>query len=895
MPQAHRRRAHARDVILAESFAQPAFRQLLQKDFPFLNEQLRTKDEPGGFNCSPISVGTCAVPESNIDWESLPPGIDPSFGELKGYRAQRKRDQVQSLARIVCAIAEPGDRIVEFGAGSGHLGILLAHLLPQCHVVLIERNAFRLELARKRVEAAKLSNIELSATDATQFNRHAIASLYGELGLKLGRDQSGAQGSSNRARTALDSRRAAFQIGIGLHTCGLLTDAVQNVCLQLGAKYVLSPCCYGQTSGFFARSTVVAEALSPNQFDAVASAADFTANAEDTSFVQQPQFRKAKRCMQIVDYDRQQWAQGAYNYQISEFSLEPLNCSPKNNVIVGVPPAAAGNMDDLPLVRSNLTHRAQAVSDAMVPRPWSASEKIKRRILSSTPTQKHSSSCSGPATHGNHVHGQDMLQHKIALLYRHFSRFLSQYVRPRDVDVVTSPLEGHRLRVRFGIRRFPKLGLHYAEFANGALTKPVLTFPEASSVIRDAMASLIEVLRECDAFNAQRENDVVRELNLQHQLTERVWTLLGRQSGANREGLACVVASAATLRSKVVPGVSLSNVLLTQTRARPYRPTAFGREHWRLTNGLQAVHFLSTLAGDLLVSLIYDRKLDGCPAESGTQPPAESWYSSALSLSRRLNIDFVGRSRGQVITVCACAHHTANPTAQRRTNCVDEVLHVAGPSTMRTLLYRQVEGSFSNPNGAVNQQVLEWLCRVIRQFSAPGGNLPSASDLNLLEIYCGCGNHTVALAPMFSHVTAIELNRHLAGVCEFNVKQNGLADRVTVRQADSQRLCAQLLRSSQNQRHCPGKDHTRVQLWKRFYDCCLVDPPRAGLDASTLSLVQRFPRILYISCNPDSLDRDLQLLSASHHVVRYAVFDHFPGTRFVESGVVLEKIAHIPR
>ena len=375
-------------------------------------------------------------------------------------------------------------------------------------------------------------------------------------------------------------------------------------------------------------------------------------------------------------------------------------------------------MDDLPLVRSNLTHRAQAVSDAMVPRPWSASEKIKRRILSSTPTQKHSSSCSGPATHGNHVHGQDMLQHKIALLYRHFSRFLSQYVRPRDVDVVTSPLEGHRLRVRFGIRRFPKLGLHYAEFANGvcfvgpdipevscsafyfvltllffwgqALTKPVLTFPEASSVIRDAMASLIEVLRECDAFNAQRENDVVRELNLQHQLTERVWTLLGRQSGANREGLACVVASAATLRSKVVPGVSLSNVLLTQTRARPYRPTAFGREHWRLTNGLQAVHFLSTLAGDLLVSLIYDRKLDGCPAESGTQPPAESWYSSALSLSRRLNIDFVGRSRGQVITVCACAHHTANPTAQRRTNCVDEVLHVAGPSTMRTLLYRQV-------------------------------------------------------------------------------------------------------------------------------------------------------------------------------------------------------------
>lgn len=61
-----------------------------------------------------------------------------------------------------------------------------------------------------------------------------------------------------------------------------------------------------------------------------------------------------------------------------------------------------------------------------------------------------------------------MLQHKVALLYHHFSPFLSQCaIRPRDVDVVTSPLVGHRLRVRFGIRRFPKLGLHYAEFANG--------------------------------------------------------------------------------------------------------------------------------------------------------------------------------------------------------------------------------------------------------------------------------------------------------------------------------------------------------------------------------------------------------------------------------------------
>lgn len=235
MPQAHRRRAHARDVILAESFAQPAFRQLLlQHDFPFLDKQRRDNGVHGSVHCSPLSVGNCEVPESTIDWESLPPGVDPSFGELKGYRAQRKRDQVQSLARIVCAVAEKGDRIVEFGAGSGHLGILLAHLLPGCHVVLLERNAFRLELARKRVEAAKLPNIELCATDATEFNRKAIAALYGDPGLKLFRAQSGDSAlprspDSSRPSSANNTQRAAFQIGVGLHTCGLLTD-VRTTC-----------------------------------------------------------------------------------------------------------------------------------------------------------------------------------------------------------------------------------------------------------------------------------------------------------------------------------------------------------------------------------------------------------------------------------------------------------------------------------------------------------------------------------------------------------------------------------------------------------------------------------------------------------------------------------------
>lgn len=68
-----------------------------------------------------------------------------------------------------------------------------------------------------------------------------------------------------------------------------------------------------------------------------------------------------------------------------------------------------------------------------------------------------------------------------------------------------------------------------------------------------------------------------------------------------------------------------------------------------------------------------------------------------------------------------------------------------------------MEGSFSNPNGVVNKLVLDWLSSVVAQAGF------SSAHSNLLEIYCGSGNHTVALAPFFGHVTAIELNRHLAG------------------------------------------------------------------------------------------------------------------------------------
>ena len=89
-----------------------------------------------------------------------------------------------------------------------------------------------------------------------------------------------------------------------------------------------------------------------------------------------------------------------------------------------------------------------------------------------------------------------------------------------------------------------------------------------------------------------------------------------------------------------------------------------------------------------------------------------------------------------------------------KTNHVKEVLHL---SDGRKLTYVQVEGAFSNPNGHVNEKALDWICSAVNQStielssdkvgsSSGGKGDPLGPILDLLELYCGNGNHTVAIA-----------------------------------------------------------------------------------------------------------------------------------------------------
>lgn len=88
----------------------------------------------------------------------------------------------------------------------------------------------------------------------------------------------------------------------------------------------------------------------------------------------------------------------------------------------------------------------------------------------------------------------------------------------------------------------------------------------------------------------------------------------------------------------------------------------------------------------------------------------------------------------------------------------------------------------------------------------------------------------------------------------------------------------------------------KVRLFRRLadidldsynFDTVLVDPPRAGLDKDACAIVARFPQILYISCNPEIQLENLELLSQTHRIKHFALFDQFPYTDHTETGLLL--------
>lgn len=266
-----------------------------------------------------------------------------------------------------------------------------------------------------------------------------------------------------------------------------------------------------------------------------------------------------------------------------------------------------------------------------------------------------------------------------------------------------------------------------------------------------------------------------------------------------------------------------------------------------LRKRLYTVEFLTTLSGDALITLVYHRPLDA------------TWQQAATALQTQLDVNIIGRSRGQKIVL------TRDYVTEKL------VINDRSGADYRSLQYRQIEGSFTQPNGHMNQHMLSWACEQTKNI---GGDL--------IELYCGNGNFTVALAPYFQRVLATEISKTSVQSAEHNFAVNTIGN-VAIARLSSDEISAALagVREFRRLRDIPLQDYQ--------FSTLLVDPPRAGLDERTLNLAQRFENILYISCNPITLRENLSVLSATHRIEALALFDQFPYTHHLECGVFLKK------
>ena len=139
-----------------------------------------------------------------------------------------------------------------------------------------------------------------------------------------------------------------------------------------------------------------------------------------------------------------------------------------------------------------------------------------------------------------------------------------------------------------------------------------------------------------------------------------------------------------------------------------------------------------------------------------------------------------------------------------------------------------------------------------------------------VELYGGVGFFTLFLAERGNFIEASDSNPSAVNDAQYNAKINGVENLLFIK--------------STAYRHLKMRGG-------EVLDLLVVDPPRAGLTTGERDLIlkNKPERIVYISCNPATLARDLgQLTAGGYRIERMVLIDNFPQTYHIESVTVLK-------
>lgn len=140
----------------------------------------------------------------------------------------------------------------------------------------------------------------------------------------------------------------------------------------------------------------------------------------------------------------------------------------------------------------------------------------------------------------------------------------------------------------------------------------------------------------------------------------------------------------------------------------------------------------------------------------------------------------------------------------------------------------------------------------------------------VLDAYCGAGSISLFLAKEAGHVTGIEIVPEAIK----NAKQNQVMNNIE----NANFICNDI-----------EKEIKKYENKDEFFDVVVVDPPRKGLEDNLINILKHYrpKRVVYVSCNPATLARDLQKLSDTYQIDEITPFDIFSQTYHVENVVKL--------
>ena len=151
----------------------------------------------------------------------------------------------------------------------------------------------------------------------------------------------------------------------------------------------------------------------------------------------------------------------------------------------------------------------------------------------------------------------------------------------------------------------------------------------------------------------------------------------------------------------------------------------------------------------------------------------------------------------------------------------------------------------------VNTKMISRLYDKVLEFAGKGDKL--------LDLYCGAGTIGIYLANNFNSVRGIEQNESAIKGANLNKGINDIKNISFVCEKAS-------------------------DINEIVEDVVVVDPPRSGLDSTTIKRIldSRIERLIYVSCNPITLARDINILKDKYNLVSMSLFDMFPNTSHAE-------------